>query len=112
MASPDEVWLVEFGDLIPGEPGHRRPAVVVGPSPFFGPTFPFVFLVPLTTRASGLSLHVEIEASEATGLDETSYAQFELLRSVSRRRLIDRLGAVDPSTSRSIDAILRTLLGH
>ncbi len=112
MASVDDLWLVDFGAPQPGEPGHFRPALIIGPPETFGPGFPFLVVVPLTTTRRGLSLHVEVEASAATGLDEISYAQCELIRSINRNRLVHRLGAVDPETSRRVAAVVRTLLGY
>ena len=112
MASVDDLWLVDFGGPYPGEPAERRPALVIGPPETFGPGFPFVVVVPLTTTRRGLSLHVEVEASAATGLEEISYAQCELIRSISRNRLVHRLGAVDPETSRRVAAVVRALLGY
>lgn len=100
MASVDEIWIVDFGKPFTGEPAHHRPAaVVVGPSAFFGPDLPFVVLCPLTTKHRGLSLHVEVEATAATGLDTVSYVQCELIRSINRRRLAHRFGTVDLETS-------------
>ncbi len=31
MASVDDLWLVDFGEPYPGEPGSYRPALVLGP---------------------------------------------------------------------------------
>lgn len=112
MASVDDLWLVDFGAPYPGEPGDLRPALVMGPPEAFGPGFPFVVVVPVTTTRRGLSLHVEVEASAVTGLDEVSYVQCELLRSVNRNRLVHRLGTVDPETSRRVAAVVRTLLAY
>lgn len=112
MASPDELWLVDFGDPFPGEPAHHRPALVVGPAGVFGPDFPFAIVCPLTATRRGLSLHVEVEAGELTGLDQTSYVQCELMRSINRRRLVHRLGTIDIEPSRHVEQVLRTLLGH
>jgi mRNA interferase MazF len=112
MASPDELWLVDFGDPFPGEPAHHRPALVVGPPDTFGADFPFVLVCPLTTTRRGLSLHVEIEPNETTGLDQASHVQCELVRSISRRRLVHHLGAIDTHTSDRVTEILRTLLNH
>jgi mRNA interferase MazF len=112
MASIDDLWVVDFGDPFPGEPAHHRPALVLGPPDSFGADFPFVIVCPLTTTHRGLSLHVEVEATRDTGLDGTSYIQCELLRSVSRRRLAHRLGAIDASTSRTVAEIISTLLNH
>jgi mRNA interferase MazF len=110
MASIDELWLVDFGEPFPGEPAQIRPALIVGPPESFGPDFPFVIVVPLTTRRRGLSLHIEIEAEDATGIDATSYAQCELIRAMSRRRLLHRVGGVDGRTSAAVSTVVRTLL--
>jgi mRNA interferase MazF len=112
MASVDDLWRVDFGRPHPGEPGDLRPALIIGPPETFGPGFPFLVVVPLTTTKRELSLHLEVEASAATGLDEVSYIQCELLRSVNRNRLVHRLGTVDPETSRRVAAVVRTLLGY
>lgn len=87
----------------PGSSARPRPLV---------PTSHSSSSVPLTTTRRGLSLHVEVEPSATTGLDVTSYVQCELLRSLDRRRLVHRLGTVDPATSRHVGTIVRTLLNH
>jgi mRNA interferase MazF len=112
MASVDELWLVDLGPAFPGEPAAIRPALVIGPADTFGPRFPYVILVPLTTSWRDLPLHVEIDATRASGLDRTSYAQCELFRAVTATRLIHRLGTVDIATSRTVDRVIRTLLNH
>ncbi|WP_420638359.1 type II toxin-antitoxin system PemK/MazF family toxin [Candidatus Poriferisocius sp.] len=110
MASVDDLWLVDFGEPYPGEPAAYRPAVVLGPPVAFGADLPFVIVAPLTTTWRGLSLHIEVEDSSETGLDETSYVQCELIRSVNRRRLVHRLGHVGADTSGQIASVVKTLL--
>lgn len=112
MASIDELWLVDFGPVHPAEPSGVRPALIVGPPETFGDRFPIVIVVPLTTKRHGLSIHVEVEPGRGTGLDETSYAQCELIRSVNSRRLTHRLGVVDIATHVAVSDVLRTLLNH
>jgi len=112
MASVDDLWLVDFGEPYPGEPAYHRPALVLGPPDMFGPDFPFVIVTPLTTTRRGLSVHVEVEATQDTGLDDTSYVQCELIRSINRRRLVHRLGAIELATSREVADIVKTLLSY
>lgn len=112
MASVDDIWLVDFGQPYPGEPAAHRPALVLGPPDTFGPKFPFVIVAPLTTTRRGLSLHIEIEPNRQTGLDETSYVQCELIRSVNRTRLVHRLGSVDTDTSTRAADVIKTLLNY
>ena len=112
MASIDDLWLVDFGAAHPGEPASPRPALIIGPPDTFGPQFPYLIVSPLTTRHRGLSLHVEVEQSATTGLDETSYIQCELIRSINRSRLVHRLGAIDAEASRDVATIIKTLLNY
>lgn len=112
MASVDDLWLTDFGEPYPGEPAAHRPALIIGPPDSFGPQFPFVIVLPLTTTHRGLSIHVEVEANEETGLDTTSYVQCELIRSINRRRLLHPLGTVSLDVSERVDQVLTTLLDH
>lgn len=112
MASVDDLWLVDFGEPYAGEPSAHRPALVIGPPDTFGPGFPFVIVTPLTSTRRGLSLHVELEAGAETGLDETSYIQCELIRSINHHRLTHRLGQIDANTSLRVASIVRTLLNY
>lgn len=112
MASVDDLWLVDFGARYPAEPAFRRPALVVGPPETFGPGFPFIVVAPLTTVRRELSLHIEVEATASSGLDEASYIQCELIRSVNHDRLVHRLGVIDSETARRARTIIKTLLNH
>ena len=109
MALPDEIWLFDFGEPFPGEPANRRPAVIVGPSRLFGDGLPFVIAVPVTTTRRQLSFHVELESAATTGLDDVSYAQCELIRSISTRRLTRLIGRVSVQTAREIETIVKRL---
>lgn len=112
MASIDDLWLVDFGDPYPGEPALHRPALVLGPPETFGADFPFAIVTPLTTTRRGLSIHIEVEPTAQTGLDEVSYVQCELLRSINRRRFVHRLGIIGPDVSPQVSSVVRTLLNY
>lgn len=112
MAWIGELWLVDFGEPYPGEPAAHRPALVIGPPDTFGSSFPFAIITPLTTTRRGLSLHVEVDPTPESGLDEMSYVQCELIRSVNRRRLLHRLGTVDAETRLRVTDVIKGLLNH
>lgn len=108
-ASIDELWIVDFGDPFPDEPASTRPAMAVGPaSPLEG--MPWLVVVPLTTSDRGLPFHAEIPPTPSNGLSATSFAQCELVRSVSRRRLLTRIGEVSPFTAFRVRQIIANLL--
>lgn len=111
MTSPSELWLVDFGDPHPSEPAYRRPALVVGPPEYFGERFPLVLVAPVTSTAHGISLHIEIEPTETSGLATTSYVQTEGVRSIGQTRLIHHIGRIDPLEMRAVRIALARLLG-
>ena len=112
MASVDDLWLVDFGEPFPSEPAFQRPALVLGPPDTFGKGFPVVIVAPLTTTDRALSLHVEVQATAHTGLEQTSFVQCELIRSINDRRLIRRLGTIDLDAAQRVDHVVRILLSH
>jgi len=89
---------------------HFRPALIIGPPETFGPGFPFLVVVPLTHQTRAIAPR-RGGSSAATGLDEISYAQCELIRSINRNRLVHRLGASIRDEPR-VAAVVRTLLGY
>jgi mRNA interferase MazF len=68
-----------------------------------------ILVVPVTSARRDLPSHVEIEPGES-GLDHPSYAKCEDVKSVSERRLLDRLGVVGPEPLFGIGRVLRYLL--
>lgn len=67
-----------------------------------------VLVVPITSTDRSLPSHMEIDAGES-GLDHTSYAKCEDVKSVSERRLVSRLGSVGPEPLFTIGRVLRYL---
>ena len=104
-----DVWLVDFGDPVGREQSGRRPAVVVSANDLNDSRAGVAIVVPTTTTARGLPSHIEIDPRDS-GLDETSYAKCEDVKSISERRLIARLGAVGEETMFQIARALRFLL--
>jgi mRNA interferase MazF len=104
-----EVWLVDFGEPLGHEQAGRRPAIVISADPLHESGSGVLMVVPCTTVRRELPSHVEVEPEES-GLDEVTYAKCEDLKSISERRLIARLGRVDPAVTFEIGRVLRFLL--
>jgi mRNA interferase MazF len=104
-----EIWLVDFGQPVGREQAGRRPAVVVSADRLNDSPAGVVIVVPCTTTHRALPSHVELDP-EASGLDETSYAKCEDVKSVSDQRLVARLGAANDVSLFGITRALRFLL--
>lgn len=104
-----DIWLIDFGEPIGTEQAGRRPGVVVSADRLNESQAGVVIVVPCTITRRRLPSHIEIEAPES-GLDETSYAKCEDIKSVSERRLIARLGAANNESLAGIARVVRFLL--
>jgi len=104
-----EIWLVDFGEPVGREQAGIRPAVVVSTDALNEGPAGVVLVVPVTSTRRDLPSHVEIEPGES-GLDQLSFAKCEDVKSISERRLLDRLGVVELEPLFEIGQVLRYLL--
>lgn len=103
-----ELWLAALDPVQPGEQGGTRPVLVVSADTFNAWPVGLVIVVPITTRDRGFAHHVPVVA---TGLDRSSFAMPEYVRSIVQRRLRRRLGAANAETIRQVTDWLRRLTG-
>jgi mRNA interferase MazF len=104
-----EVWLAELNPTRGREQAGKRPVLVVSQDIFNGGPAQLVMMIPLTTTARNIPLHVEIKPLGG-GLKRKSFAMCENLRSISRERMSKRLGSIDHATMREVEDRLRVLL--
>lgn len=109
-ASRGDIWLVRLDPTKGREQAGMRPALVVSVDIFNHGAAELVVVIPITSKAKGIPLHVEVTPPEG-GLTMTSYAKCEDVRSISTSRLVRRLGKVSAATIDSVEDRLRILLG-
>ena len=100
---------MDFGVPVGREGGYARPAVVVSSDLLNAGPGGVIVVVPTTTSRRGLPVHVEIEPGES-GLEETSYAKCEDVKSVSVERMVHRFGTAPPAAVHRIAQTLRYVL--
>jgi mRNA interferase MazF len=109
LPSRGEIWLA---NLNPGK-GHEqkgiRPSLVISVDLFNHGPAELVIVVPLTTKNKSIPLHVKIEKGIGK-LDKTSYAKSEDIRSISRTRLIKKIGSVKEKTLNEVLEKIKILL--
>lgn len=111
MSDPQrgEVWNVNLDPTKGREQRGTRPALVVSHNTFNCGAAELVVVVPLTSTFRGIPLHVRIVSPEG-GLKNPSFAKIEDVRSVSKERLMKRLGTVSAATQAQVSDRLRILL--
>ena len=105
-----QVWLVDLDPARGREQAGKRPALVVSVDQFNQTALGLAVVVPITSKDKGFPLHVRLDPPEG-GLQLTSFAKCEDVRSVSRERLSKPLGRVTPAVMRLVNDRLRLVLG-
>lgn len=105
-----EVYLADPNPVVGHEQGGTRPHLVISIDPMNRSTAELLIGVPLTTADRGNELHVRLDPPEG-GLDRVSYAMPEMARSVSRSRLIRRLGRASPDSVEAVAKRVGILIG-
>ncbi len=107
--SRGELWLVDLSPTRGHEQSGQHPGLVVSVDAFNHGAAGLVVLLPLTSRARGIPLHVVLDPPEG-GVRQRSFVKCEDIRSVAKERLTRRWGAVSQSTMRQVEDRLRVLL--
>lgn len=110
LPSRGEIWMVDLNPTRGHEQAGVRPALVVSVDTFNHGPAGLAVVLPVTSRARGIPLHVSVDPPEA-GLSTKSFIKIEDVRSVAVERLTRRLGKVSAATIAQAEDRLRILLG-
>jgi mRNA interferase MazF len=104
-----DIWLVDLDPTLGREQAGTRPALVISENLFNQGYAELVIIVPITSQNKKIRSHVKIAQGEG-GLSLESFAKCEDIRSVSKRRLIKKLGNVSRQTIENVEEKLRFLM--
>ena len=104
-----EVWLLNLDPTLGREQAGIRPALIISDNIFNQSYADLVIVVPITSQNKNIRSHVKISQGEG-GLSLESFAKCEDVRSVSKQRLIKKLGTVSKITIENVEEKLRFLM--
>jgi mRNA interferase MazF len=107
--SRGEVWFVKLDPTTGREQAGNRPALVISVDVFNHGPAELIVVLPITSKAKGVLFHVQVQPPEG-GLTTPSFIKCEDVRSVSKQRLIKKLGSVSNRTMDEVEDRLRILL--
>jgi mRNA interferase MazF len=107
--SRGEVWSVNLDPVKGREQAGRRPALVLSVDQFNHGPAELVVVIPITSKAKGIPFHVSVDPPEG-GLSQLSFIKCEDVRSISKERLIQKLGVVTDQTMDQVEDRVRILL--
>ena len=104
-----EVWWVVLDPTRGREQAGRRPALVLSADVLNASAAGIVSVLPITSRDRGIRSHVAVEPPEG-GLTVPSWILCEQVRTISRERLLGRIGVVTARTLAAVADRVRVLL--
>lgn len=104
-----EIWQANLNPTKGHEQSGIRPVLVLSVDQFNHGPAELVVALPITSKERGIPLHVEVKPPEG-GLKMTSFIKCEDIRSISKERLTEKLGAISEKTFQEIEDRLRILL--
>ena len=104
-----DVILVNLDPTIGHEQGGQRPALVISDDMLNRSPAGLVIVAPITGTDRGIPAHVKVAAGEG-GLTKPSVVMADQIRTISRRRIGRRLGALSSSAMGQVDDRLKLVL--
>jgi mRNA interferase MazF len=101
--------MVSLDPTVGHEQAGSRPAVIVSDDAFNSSPIDLVIIVPVTGTRRGIPTHIPVEPPDG-GLTKPSVVLSEQPRTVSKQRLIRRLGRISPATMGRVEECLRLVL--
>lgn len=106
-----EIRLVDFGQALPSESAHQRPAVIVSNEGANSTAARLgrgvVTVAPMTSNVSRIYPFQVLVSAHESGLEHDSKVQAEQVRSVSVERVTRALGSVPAPRMLRVDEALR-----
>ena len=106
----NEIWLFDPDPIKGNEIGKKiRPCLILSNNVWNKIPTGLVIIIPLTSKHKGISTHVKISPPDG-GLTVDSYALCEHIRSISRDRLIKKLGSVSKAVLQEVHSWISDLI--
>jgi mRNA interferase MazF len=91
-----EIWLVNWNPSRGSEQNGFRPSLVIqNDMGSANPNYGNVIVLAISTKSSNQTIHIAINPNLSNGLKEKSYIKCEQIMTISKDRLITRMGSLD-----------------
>lgn len=106
-----EVYLVSFDPTVGAEIRKTRPALIIQ-NDIANRWSPVTIVAAITSRPDGPVYPVEVRVDPPEGsLSTSSVVLLNQIRTIDRRRLVNRLGRLRPDTMKQVNRALQLSLG-
>ncbi|MFQ6117755.1 MAG: type II toxin-antitoxin system PemK/MazF family toxin [Candidatus Bipolaricaulia bacterium] len=106
-----DVWLANLDPTVGSEQGKTRPVVIIQ-NDVANEYSPVVIIAAITTALGPKEYPTEVRVgTQEGGLKKDSVILLNQIRTIDKRRLIERWGRLSPETMNKVDEALKISLG-
>jgi mRNA interferase MazF len=111
VVSRGDIWIVDWSPSRGSEQAGQRPAVVIQTDAAnSNPRYPNTVILTISTKGKAVPFHVSVSPSGENGLREVSFVKCEQILTISKERLVRRVGNLEDEYLRAIAVVLRRIL--
>ncbi|MFH1653197.1 MAG: type II toxin-antitoxin system PemK/MazF family toxin [Pseudomonadota bacterium] len=105
-----ETWWVNLNPPGKGKEIHgKRPALIISEDEINNCPADLVIVLPITTTFRNIPSHIKVDPPDG-GFKKTSYVKCDQIRTISKKRLIDKIGKISEETMSEIEYVLKIIL--
>lgn len=106
-----ELYWLDWNPARGSEQAGRRPALVIQENPASSNSnYPLTIVAAVSTQGRAIASHVPIAPSASNGLASPSFVKCEQIQTVSKARLMQRIGVLEAADMSRVDAALKKVL--
>ena len=108
MMQRGELYWLDWNPARGSEQAGRRPALVIQANQgSANPNYSLTIVAAISTQGRPIITHIPIEPSSTNGLSSVSYVKCEQIQTVSKARLIQRIGLLEPEIPTQVEMALK-----
>ena len=106
-----EIWWVDWSPGRGSEQQGIRPALIVQTDAAnLNPKYPNTIVVAISTKGKPVPFHIPVQPSSQNGLSKVSYIKTEQLLTISKERLIKRIGVLEKEVMEQVEKAIKLVL--
>lgn len=105
-----EIWIADLSPTRGREQRGTRPVLIISDNMFNKSAAELCIVLPLTSNVRNIPSQIPVLPPEG-GLKKQSAILCEMIRSISKERLIEKWGKISGKTMAAVDNVLKMLMG-
>ena len=106
-----EIWLVNWSQgRGSGQAGIRPSLIIQSDAGNINTHYPNTIVLTISTKGRTVSFHIHIKPSAENGLKKESYIKCEQILTISKERLVKKLGTMEAGLMEQVEEALQLVL--